>query len=176
MARAALRPPVVVIGVGNPYRRDDGVGPAVIDRLRAAGLPGATLAESDGEGCALILLWERRRLAVLVDAVHAQPAHPGRIHRLVVPWPAPPHPPGTSTHTGGMGDTVSLARELDRLPERMVVFGVEAAETGLGAGLTPEVARAADRVAEEIAAEVRALQPPPQSAAGDPPPGRDRRP
>jgi hypothetical protein len=50
---------VVVIGVGNPYRRDDGVGPAVIERLRRQGLDGVTLAESDGEAAALIMLWER---------------------------------------------------------------------------------------------------------------------
>ncbi|MER7008188.1 hydrogenase maturation protease [Dactylosporangium sp. NPDC000555] len=160
-----MRPPVVVIGVGDRHRRDDGVGPAVIDRLRAAGLPGATLAASDGESCALVLLWQRRRLAVLVGAVLVQPARPGRIHRLVVPWPAPPHPPGTSTRTGGVDGAVSPARELDRLPERMVVFGVEAAETEPGAGLTPEVARAAERVAEEIAAEVRDLLPAAWTAA-----------
>ena len=27
------RPPVVVIGVGNPMRGDDGVGPAVVEEL-----------------------------------------------------------------------------------------------------------------------------------------------
>jgi Ni,Fe-hydrogenase maturation factor len=30
---------MIVIGVGNPYRRDDGLGPHVIDRLREFGLP-----------------------------------------------------------------------------------------------------------------------------------------
>lgn len=146
--------PVVVIGVGNPYRRDDGVGPAVIRRLRHAGMQGATLAESDGEACALIMLWERRRLAILVEAVQANPAHPGRIHRLIAPRPSPERARTTSSHATDMGEAVALARELNRLPDRMIVFGVEAADTGFGTGLSPAVAVAVDRVAAELAAEL----------------------
>ena len=158
-----MTPPVVVIGVGNPYRRDDGFGPAVIQRLRRTGLAGATLAESDGEACALIMLWERRRLAILVEAVRANPAHPGRIHRLIVPRPTPARAGTTSSHTTDMGEAVALARELDRIPDRMIVLGVEVADTGFGAGLSPAVAVAADRVVDEIAAEVRAhLSPDPR--------------
>ncbi|MEU7872093.1 hydrogenase maturation protease [Dactylosporangium sp. NPDC049140] len=154
-----MRPDAVVIGVGNPYRRDDGVGPAVVARLRAAGLPGVTLAESDGEACALILLWQQRRLAVLVDAVRIRPPHPGQVHRLVTAWPVPgplePDRGSSSTHTVALGDAVRLAGELGRLPARMLVFAIEAADLGYGAGLSPAVERAADKVAAEVAAEVR---------------------
>jgi hydrogenase maturation protease len=37
------RPRVLVIGYGNPARGDDGLGPALVDRLEAGGLPGVTL-------------------------------------------------------------------------------------------------------------------------------------
>lgn len=145
----------MVIGVGNPYRRDDGVGPAVVDRLRGAGLSGVTLAESDGEACALMLLWHGRRLAIVVDAVRAEPPCPGRVHRLVVPWPAPPGR-SAGTHATGPADAVALARALARLPQRLVVYGVEAADTGFGPGLSPSVASAADRLAALIIGEARA--------------------
>ena len=85
-----MEPVAAVIGVGNRFRHDDGVGPAVIDRLRGMGLENVTLAESDGEAAALIMLWDRQRLAILIDAMQADPSHPGRIHRLVVPKPAVP--------------------------------------------------------------------------------------
>jgi hydrogenase maturation protease len=152
---------VVVIGVGNPYRRDDGVGPAVIERLRSiglegAGLDGVTLAESDGEASALIMLWDRRRLAILIDAMRAAPGHPGRVHRLVVPLPSAERAHAASSHAMDMGAAVQLARELDRLPDRMIVFGIEVADTQFGTGLSPSVANAADRVAAEIAAELPA--------------------
>lgn len=147
--------PIVVIGVGNPYRRDDGVGPAVVDLLYDRRVD-ATLVESDGEAAGLIAAWEERRLAILVDAVRAEPAHPGRVHRLVVPHPAAERARAASSHGMDLGESVELARELDRLPGRMVVFAIEAADTGFGRGLTPAVRAAAERVADEIAVEIAA--------------------
>lgn len=151
-----MNPPVVVIGVGNPYRRDDGVGPAVIERLRRADLPGTTLAESDGDAGTLIELWERRRLAIVVDAVHTHHAHPGRIHRHVMACRPGTSARSASSHTMDMGDAVALARELDRLPDRMVMLGVEVADIGYGPGLTPAVATAVDQVIEQVVEAVAA--------------------
>lgn len=148
--------PAVVIGVGNPYRRDDGVGPAVIARLREWGLPGVRLVESDGEPARLIELWEGAPLAVLVDAVRAEPPEPGRVHRLVVP---PRYAVGAGgTHGVDLGTAVELARVLDRLPRRLVLLAVEPGETGAGPGLSAPVARAVDRVAAEVAVELGVLR------------------
>jgi hydrogenase maturation protease len=117
------------------------------------------LAESDGDVGTLITLWERRRLAVVVDAVHAHHAHPGRIHRHVMACRPGASARSTSSHSMDLGDAVALARELDRLPDRMLMLGIEAADTGYGPGLTPAVATAVDQVVEQVveavAAEVR---------------------
>jgi hydrogenase maturation protease len=161
MGAGWLRPTVAVIGVGNPYRRDDGVGPAVLDLLRTRDLSPArdaavSLVESDGETAGLIAAWEDRRLAILIDAVRAEPPHPGRVHRLLVPHPAAERARAASSHGMDLGDAVELAREIDRLPGRMVLFAIEAADTGYGPGLTPTVRAAAERVADEIEAEIGA--------------------
>lgn len=147
---------VVVIGIGNPYRRDDGVGPAVLELLRAGGPTGALLAESDGEPAALIELWDGAPLALVVDAVHtpADSRHagqPGRVHRLGVHHPAY-RAGAASSHGVDLGEAVDLARVLGRLPRRMLLYGIEAGEVGFGVGLTPAVARSAERVAAEIKA------------------------
>ncbi len=147
---------MVVIGVGNRFRRDAGVGPAVIDRLRSIGLEHVVLAESDGEAAALIMLWDQQRLAILVDAMQADPPHPGRVHRLVVPRPAVERIRAVSAHAADVGNALETARSTGRLPYRLVVFGIEAADLGEGKGLSPAVQRAADAVAGEIALEVRA--------------------
>jgi hydrogenase maturation protease len=145
---------LVVIGVGNPYRRDDGVGPAVLDLLRVGAPTGALLAESDGEPSALIDLWDGARLAIVVDAVHA-PAGPrhasiaGRVHRLGVHHPSY-RAHAASSHGVDLGEAVDLARALGRVPRRMLLYGIEAAEVGFGEGLSPAVAAAARRVAVEI--------------------------
>ncbi len=149
---------MVVIGVGNPYRHDDGVGPAVVNRLAQGGAYGARLAVSEGEATELIELWDGARLAIVVDAVRAEPAHPGRVHRLVVPRPGGELLRAASSHGMDLGHAVELARVLRRLPQRLVLFAVEAADTGYGLELSPPVAAAVDRLAGEIAAELTAAR------------------
>jgi hydrogenase maturation protease len=156
---------VVVIGVGNPYRRDDGVGPVVVSLLRDRGLPGVELAESDGEPTRLIELWTGASLAVVVDAVLTRPAHPGRVHRLSAYHPAfaarsreagaaagipGAGIPAASSHGVSLGEAVDLARALDRMPDRLLLLAVEAGDVGFGLGLTPPVAGAALAVADEV--------------------------
>ncbi|MFI9201593.1 hydrogenase maturation protease [Streptomyces sp. NPDC053048] len=150
---------ITVIGVGNEFRRDDGVGPMVVARLREhaahGGLPaGIRLVCSDGEPGRLIGLWEGAELAVVVDAAHAHPGHPGRIHRLELDgykaWPA-----GTaSSHGLGLGEAVELARALDRMPRRLIVYAVEGADGSLGTGLTPAVNAAVEPLTERVQQEI----------------------
>ena len=144
----------VVIGVGNPYRRDDGVGSAVAELLRD--LPGVEVAKSLGETTYLMELWDGADLAILVDAilvdaVRTDPARPGRIHRLSVPAAGCG---AASTHGPGLGEAVELARVLDRLPARLVLYAVEVTDVGHGRGLSLPVAAASRRLAERIRAEV----------------------
>ena len=156
---------LVVIGVGNRFGRDAGVGPAVIDRLRSMHLDNAALAESDGEAAALIMLWDQQRLAILVDAMQADPPHPGRVHRLMVPRPAVERIRAVRAHAADVGNAVETARSTGRLPSRLIVFGIETGDLGEGMGLSPAVQQAADAVAAEIALEIGAFARQRQSAA-----------
>jgi hydrogenase maturation protease len=70
---------VVVIGVGNEFRRDDAAGPAVVTSLRGRVPPGVELVLTDGEPTRLIEAWTGAALAVVVDAVRADPPRPGRV-------------------------------------------------------------------------------------------------
>ena len=146
----------VVIGVGNPYRADDGVGPAVVALLERRSVEGAVLARSLGEATELIELWTGADLAIVVDAVLAEPAHPGRVHRLVVHRPPAERGRAASSHGLDLGEAVELARVLDRLPGELVLYAVEVDRVGYGEGLSGPVARAAERLAGDIAAELAA--------------------
>jgi hydrogenase maturation protease len=147
----------VVIGIGNPYRRDDGVGPAVSGRVAAAvnpeDHPGIRVYEHDGEPAGLLDRWDGVETAILVDSVRTG-APPGTVHRVTLDDRGPLAPAG-STHGLGLGDAVALARAVDRLPPKLVVYGIEAGDTGAGVGLGAAVAAAADHVAAEI---VRTLE------------------
>jgi hydrogenase maturation protease len=151
-------PRVVVIGVGNSYRGDDEAGLAVAQRLRAR-LHGVEVVESDGEPTRLLDAWTGARLAIVVDAVHSHDAPPGHVHRFDV------GPEGLalteslpSTHGMGPGDAIALGRALGRLPERLLIYGIEGDDFGEGAAITLQVARAIDEVVERVWREVMAAR------------------
>lgn len=145
----------VVIGIGNEYRHDDGVGPEVVKRLAGKDLRDVSLAVTDGEPTHLIDLWAEAEVAVLVDAVRNDPANPGRIHELMVDVPASANG-AASSHGMGLGDAIELAMVLGRMPRRLVVFAVEGADFSAGVGLSPDVAAAVEQIADLVVHEVRA--------------------
>lgn len=149
-------PRVLVLGIGNRFRSDDGVGPAVADRLRALGIPAG---ERSGEGAELIEAWQGHDAVIVVDACQSG-APPGTVLRIDAA--AEPLPTGLfrySSHLFGLAEAVETARALGRLPGRLVVYGVEGAAFGFGDALTPAVAAAVDEVVRRVAAEVRAASP-----------------
>ncbi|MGW6268424.1 MULTISPECIES: hydrogenase maturation protease [unclassified Streptomyces] len=155
----SVRTRIAVIGVGNEFRRDDGVGWRVIARLRerAAGRPlppGTVLAACDGDPARLIGLWEGADLAVIVDAAYGHPGRPGLVHRLSLDAGELDRPRTTSSHGLGLGEAVELARVLGRLPKRLVVYAVEGADSALGTGLSPSVGAVVEPLADDVEGEI----------------------
>lgn len=142
----------VVIGVGNEYRRDDGVGPAVARALASLGVHAEI---SDGDPVRLMELWEGTEVVVIVDAVRCTPAVPGRWHRTTLPHTLP----AASTHGFGVPEAVELADALDRRPAHLVVYAVEITDTGFGTGLSPAVAAAVAPLTAAVQAELSLPQP-----------------
>jgi hydrogenase maturation protease len=146
----------VVIGVGNPDRGDDGVGPEVLAHL-AGRVPGRVrLVHLAGADPAAIMdAWSGWERAVLVDAM-VSGAAPGTVSRFdAAVGPLPAEVRLASTHVLGAEAAVEMARALGRLPARLVVYGVEGAAFGAGSGLTPAVAAAVAAATERILEEVR---------------------
>ena len=54
------------------------------------------------------------------------------------------------THAFGLAETIELARALDRLPARLLVYGIEGACFEAGDELSPPVRAAVDAVREEL--------------------------
>jgi len=160
----------VVIGIGNPFRNDDGIGPAVAAQIEGLRLPGVQVVMSDGEPAGLLEAWAGADLAVVVDAIYRVPASPGRIHRLTASQLADG---GTaaSSHGLGMPDALRLGRALGQLPRRIVIFAVEGADTGPGTELSDPVSAA---LPEVVAAVMAVLKP--AETARRTPPKRNRRP
>ena len=151
---------VVVIGVGNEFRRDDGAGPAVVASLRGRVPPEVELVLTDGEPTRLIEAWTGAALAVVVDAVLANPPRPGRVHRFVLDRPLAGTTRTASSHGFGLDDAVRLALALDRMPGRLVVHAIEADDLSQGQGLTPLVAAAVGDLARAVLGDLPDAGPP----------------
>lgn len=151
---------VVVIGIGNDFRRDDGAGLAVVGAARS-GLPeGVRVVESDGEPARLLDAWAGADTVVVADAVRTG-APAGTIHRFELGREALPATRGVgSSHALGLGEATNLAAAMGRLPARLVLIGIEALELGEGPGLSDAVARAVPAAARQLVREVeRAPEP-----------------
>jgi hydrogenase maturation protease len=147
----------VVIGVGNEYRRDDGVGLAVAARLRGRVPAGVDVVGCELEPSRLIDAWRGARVALVVDAVRSG-AEPGTLYRFDAgEGPIPASVFRSSTHAFGVGEAVELSRALGTLPGRVVLYGVEGAEFGAGEGLTVAVAAAVEPAAEAVLEELERL-------------------
>lgn len=144
------------MGLGAPYRGDDAVGPAVAEAVGRAvteqGIGDVEVIEHE-DPTLLIESWADRDLVVVVDAVRSGSA-PGAI-RVVTTGPELP-PVGTehgregSTHQWGLTSAIELARAMGRLPERVVVVGVEAQDFGWGAPLSAAVEAAVPAATDEV--------------------------
>ena len=141
----------LVLGIGNRLRGDDAAGLAVTDLLRAARLrDDVRVIEREGEPTDLIEDLDAAGEVIVVDAVHSG-ADPGTVHHLdALSQPLPPALGRTSSHAFGIADTIELARALGRLPRSLEVYGIEGRDFTAGAGLAPEVERAAAGVAGEL--------------------------
>lgn len=140
----------VVLGIGNRDRGDDAVGLLVLDELGARSLENVDLMLGDGDPGWMLESWEGRKFAVVVDAV-VTGAAPGTI--VLFDASSTEIPASTrmsSSHALGAATSVELARAIGKLPERLVVVGVEADSMTLGSEITPAVATAIERAADAV--------------------------
>ena len=144
----------LVIGLGNDFRRDDGAGRVAARMIASAQADGVRVIEASGEGAALMDAWRDAESVVLIDAVHSG-AVPGTIHRLDArAQPIPSNFFHYSTHAFSVAEAVELARALDQLPPRLIVFGIEGKDFSSGEDLSPEVAAAVEEVARQVKGEL----------------------
>ncbi|HUN46691.1 MAG TPA: hydrogenase maturation protease [Stellaceae bacterium] len=146
-----------MVGVGNRDCGDDGIGPLVADRLAGRVPAGVQVRAQGGDMLALIEMWSGIDTVILIDAARTV-TEAGRIHRLApMLEPLPRELALGSTHAFGVADAVELARALDRLPRRLVVYAVEGTVFEVGAPPSAEAAAAIDAAVGLIATEVDAL-------------------
>ncbi len=145
-----------IIGIGARLRRDDAIGPALVDRIRALH-PEADAITTPLDPMALAIALEGARAAVIVDAAQGGGA-PGDILRFDLGGDSlPPDPPPSSTHAAGLAHALAFARAAGRLPERVVVYAMVGGDFGMGEGLDADAEARLEELMRRVLAEAEAL-------------------
>lgn len=147
-----------IFAVGNSFFGDDGVGSVVLDRIGEENLfPGAEIFDAHTDALTLLDHFGRDELNVVIDAAQMG-LRPGEVAafrpeevRLRI------RSDHLSMHGFGLAEAFELARQLDRMPERVWIIGVEPERVEIDCGLSDVVARAVPQVIaviQNIQAEV----------------------
>jgi len=145
---------IVVLGVGNSIRTDDGLGIHALERLaKQPGLPaGVDLIEGGTKGLELACYAAEASKLLILDAVDVGEA-PGTVVRFTGSDLAN-LPGGKNVHELGLADlllTLSLVAEQE---QEIVVMGVQPAVIDWGTELSPVVEAALERLVEAAVAQL----------------------
>ncbi len=154
----AARSPILVLGLGNPLRGDDGAGRAVTRALGDLVDEGVEICEQDGEPAGLLESLDGRTAAILVDCCISGAA-PGTVRRFdVSAGPLPAEMRAVSSHGIGIASALELARALNGLPPLCRVYTIEGAAFEVGTTLSPAVAAGVAEAATCIRDDLASLR------------------
>ena len=146
-----------IFAVGNSFYGDDGIGVAVLERIREADIfPGADLFDAHTDALVLLDRFSPGELNVIIDAADMglEPGEvvafrPGEVRVKI-------KSDHLSMHGFGLGETFMLAERLGTMPENVLIVGVQPARIEINRGLSEPVAAAVPRVISLIEAEATA--------------------
>jgi hydrogenase maturation protease len=153
---------VLVAGIGNLFRTDDGFGPEVARRL--SGLPwpdGVRVVDYGVRGLHLAYdLLDAWDVLIVVDALPDR----GDVGTVALMDIAAEHPRGSAQVDAHGMDPATVLATVEalggQLPPRTLLVGCQVTETGDGMGLTPPIDAAVDLAVRTVQAVVtRELQP-----------------
>lgn len=146
----------LVLGLGNPILRDDGVGFHVIEQLRTKlDGPDLTFKESSSSGLSLLDLITGYDKLIIVDAIKSGKGPAGRIYRFVLDDFKDTLHTG-SPHQANLATVIELGRRLgERLPQQVNIFAIEAVDINVfGEDCTPRVKQAVPKVVDMVIKEL----------------------
>jgi hydrogenase maturation protease len=142
---------VLILGLGNLLRGDDGVGCRLVEELARRELsPDVQVLDGGTAGLGLLDLMEGWERVIIVDAVEMG-RKPGEFLRFIPAdvWLAST-PDHFSLHHAGLHEVLALADALGRALPEIVIFGVQPSDLGWGAGLSPAVEAALPALADAV--------------------------
>ncbi len=146
-----------IIGIGNEYRSDDGIGLMIARKIRELNLPNVAVLELPDDGGGLMGAWTDADSVVLIDAVSSG-SIPGTIVRFdASDQTIPSDLFHYSTHAFSVAESIELAKVIGKLPERCLVFGIEGKNFCMGTTISPVVLEAAGNIVKMILCDINTI-------------------
>jgi hydrogenase maturation protease len=151
---------VLILGLGNTLRGDDGAGSAAIAALSSMDLPpDVDLLDGGTPGLETVLLLEGYDRVIIVDAADMG-LEPGQ-WRLFTPDTAEIKSSeeklqGT-LHAAGLAEALALAAALEKLPSNLIIYGIQPQSLDWSQELSEPLLVALPPLCEEISQSIQDL-------------------
>jgi len=142
----------LILGVGNPILRDDGVGPRLIQELRGSiSDPNVVLRETSLAGINLMELLVGFDRAIIIDAIQTG-GNPGEIYWMTPEDFGIKDRDVYSQHGMGILQALYLGKDLAQpMPKEVAIVTIEAEDVhNFGEGLTPNVEKSIPAALHQI--------------------------
>ena len=144
----------IIIGIGNEFRSDDAIGIIAVRKLKEDNIQGIDMIEHDGDGAELIDIWKDYRNVYIIDAVSIGNS-PGDLKRVdAIKNKLPLGIGAHSTHLFNIPEAIETSRILKKLPEKLIIYGIEGKNFNLGTQVSNEVLHASREAIENIKKEI----------------------
>lgn len=147
---------MIIIGIGQSLRGDDGAGLAAVQLWQriypsSANHPSVHVELAELPGLSLLDGILGADATILVDAVRSG-EKPGKLHWISEGDLAAFEAGSNSAHGMGVAETLAMGRRLypEEMPSSVIIIGIEAGNVGLGETLSPEVRQTLPQAAEWI--------------------------
>jgi hydrogenase maturation protease len=151
---------ILVAGVGNLLKSDDGLGPHIIERLKEVQLPAnVDLLDLGTSGMDILHYCANYGKVIFVDAIRLGKP-PGTVYRIrprevEVPDDELRNVIYMSMHEIDLERVISLGKRLGKMPEDLVIIGCEPKEISMvKMGLTEEVSSTIPNIMRLILEEI----------------------
>jgi len=148
---------IKVLGIGNLLVGDDGLGPRVLEELKTREVPENVELIDAGVGGMAILSWiEDADKIIIIDSVQTGNEPVGTIYRFTDKEMPPSDMFMLSLHDLNLVDTINIGRVVQKMPEEIIIYGVEVIRlTEFTKEMTPEVEAAVKEVADLVLEEIK---------------------
>ncbi len=143
---------IIIVGIGNSLLGDEGVGNYIVQRLSQEEFgPAIRIADCGTDLLKMMSHLDQPDLIIIVDAVNGS-RPPGSIYRFSKDQILKMHGENKAAHNLSavaviqlLDKTVAAFQKAD-----VVLFGIQPAQLAKGAGLSPTVSAAADKLIDEL--------------------------